>query len=612
MGRMDVRGAMNRLAGAARRGLPAAPGTATPPLLRLGLRQVRRATGRMPLLAPGLIGAEIASWAAFTPSLMPRPTMSTAATTFLAQISGHVIGLSAGLGFSAATARLRRVPAVRAVIPSERTSDVLAVAGQAALTGVTAIIWAQSVGHQATIAELVGYDALAGRRGQLRGTAIATGAYLATRGFSALAELAYDRLTRLFAPRLPRYAAPALAGAIVGATIATTADRLVVRRIAERISRDAARLNALVMPGRHQPWEPGRSGSPWSLEPWHALGAQGRSFVADGPRLRDIAAVTGRDEHDCLEPIRLYAGRVRGRTVRAQAELIVREMHRTGAFRRNHLIIYTSTGTGWVPEWALSGVEFLLGGDCAQVSMQYSDLPSPIAWVTARDNPVRAGHTLFERVHREWSLLPPEDRPMLIVAGESLGSYGGNGAFEDADEMLALVDGAVWSGTPSFTPIWKSLTTRRDPGSPAIAPVIDGGRHIRFATRPEELWRDFHGNDLGEWRHPRVVYMQHASDPIVWWDWPLAWRRPAWLREHVGRDVIPGMRWWPLVTFWQVLIDGLVSVDVADGHGHRYETEALHAWSAVLGLPFDEDRGGAGGVRFDRVGKWIRRNIIPK
>ncbi|WP_448852587.1 alpha/beta-hydrolase family protein [Corynebacterium sp. 335C] len=607
---MSVRGTMRRWAAAAAR--REAPEAITPRPLRRRLRQLRRASRHVPLLAPGLVGAQVASWAAFTPSLMPRPTASNALTTFMAQLSGHVIGLSAGLGLSAATARLRRTPAVRALIPSERTTDLLTVAGQAALTGVTAVIWARSVVHQATIAELVGYDALAGRRGQLRGTAIATGAYLATRGFTALAELAYDGLNRLFAPRLPRYAAPALAGAIVGATIATTADRLVVRRIAERVSRNAARLNSLVMPGRYQPWEPERSGSPWSMEPWHALGAQGRSFVSDGPRRRDIAAVTDADERDCLEPIRLYAGRVRGRTVHAQAELIVRELHRTGAFRRDHLVVYTSTGTGWVPEWALSGVEFLLGGDCAQVSMQYSDLPSPIAWITARDNPVRAGRVLFERVRAEWARLPAADRPMLIVAGESLGGYGGNGAFEDADEMLALVDGAVWSGTPAFTPIWKELTTRRDAGSPAIAPVVDGGRHIRFATRPAELWEDFHGRDLGEWRHPRVVYMQHASDPIVWWDWPLAWRRPAWLRERVGRDVIPSMRWWPLVTFWQVLVDGLVSVDVADGHGHRYEAEALHAWAAVLGLPFDDDRGGAGGVRFERIEKWIRRNTVPK
>lgn len=571
-----------------------------------------RASGplaRRPLAAPGLLGAEIASWAAFTPSLIPRPWPSTAMTTFSAQVSGHVVGMAAGVAARAAGRRL--FPrAARAARRRPRARDAVTLAAHAAMSAVTVGVWLRSIGHQRTIAALVGYDELASARAQLGGTAAGTAAFLATRAAAVGVERVHGGLTGLLRRRLPRGLAPAAAGALVAAALAPPLDLLVVRRAIGRVSRRAARLNMRVLPGRVQPWEPSRSGSPWSLEPWHALGAQGRAFVADGPRARDIAAVVGADPRDVREPIRLYAGRVPGRTLAAQTELIIRELHRTGAFRRGHLVVHTSTGTGWVPEWAPAAVEFLTRGDCAQVSLQYSDLPSPVAWLTDRESPLAAGAALFDRVREEWARLPADARPMLIAAGESLGAIGGQGAFADPADLLARVDGAVWAGSPPYAPIRRELTRRRDPGSPEIAPVVDGGAHHRFATRPEELWESIDGEALGHWARPRVAWLQHASDPIVWCETPLAWRRPDWLRERRGRDVIAAMRWWPLITFWQVLVDGLTSVAVGDGHGHRYEEEMLPAFAAVLGAEFDADRGGAAGVRFARAARWIRRNSV--
>ena len=560
---------------------------------------------------PGLVGAEIASWAAFAPSLMPRPWASTAMVSFGAQVTGHVVGVAVGYGFRLADARLRRTKLGR-FAPSVRTERLIALSWHGSMTAATAWVWWRSIQHQQTVGALVGMDALSSARAQFGGTAMASGAYLATQGLTFAAEFAFDRLRRVLRPWVPRGVAPVTAGIVVGGGLGLAVDKLLVRRTIERVYRNAHRVNMRVMPGRMQPWEPERSGSPWSLEPWHALGAQGRSVVADGPRARDIAAVTKRGRHEVMEPIRVYAGKVRGRSLKFQTELIVRELHRTGAFRRDHLVVHVTTGTGWIPPWGLMAVEFLTAGNCAQVGLQYSDLPSPVAWLADHETPPAAGRALFSRIREEWERLPEGDRPKLIIAGESLGGFGGNGAFDDAADMLASVDGALWTGTPHFTPIWKELTRTRDAGSPEIAPVIDGGRHIRFATRPQELWETFGGEPLGEWEHPRVAYLQHASDPIVWWDYPLAWRRPDWLRERLGRDVSSAVQWFPVVTFLQVLIDGLVSVDVGDGHGHRYEVESLPAWAAILGFELDDDGAGAAGVRFKRIAKWARRNLPPK
>jgi uncharacterized membrane protein len=170
-----------------------------------------------------------------------------------------------------------------------------------------------------------------------------------------------------------------------------------------------------------------------------------------------------------------------------------------------------------------------------------------------------------------------------VVGGESLGSYGGQAAFRDADDMLARAQGGVWVGTPSFTGIAAGLTARRNEGSPQIVPVVDDGLHIRFAASGDQLTHDYYGRDYGGWDFPRFVYAQHPSDPVVWWNPALLGAEPDWLREQRGRDVNPDVTWLPFVTFWQLTTDMAVGHDPPDGYGHRYGPELVPAWGSVLG-----------------------------
>lgn len=48
--------------------------------------------------------------------------------------------------------------------------------------------------------------------------------------------------------------------------------------------------------------------------------------------------------------------------------------------------------------------------------------------------------------------------------------------------------------------------------------MVDNGRHIRFAGPTEELVQDQFGRPLGAWEEPRVVFLQHREDPVVWWN----------------------------------------------------------------------------------------------
>lgn len=325
--------------------------------------------------------------------------------------------------------------------------------------------------------------------------------------------------------------------------------------------------------GVQQPTAPERSGSPESAEAWDTLGREGRTFVAGGPDAAQIEAVTGRP---AIEPIRVYAGRVSADTIEGIADRVVAELRRTGGFDRETLAVVTTTGRGWVNGNVANSFEYLNGGDSAIAAMQYSYLPSPLAFIADRESPQEAGRALFEAVYDVWQDLPEDARPKLVVFGESLGSYGGQSAFGSGQDMIARTDGALLVGTPNFAQPWGRITEGRDPGSLERLPIIDEGRNIRFASHPDDA-------DLpAEWDFPRIVFWQHGSDPITWWSFDLLLNKPDWLREPLAPDVDPGMRWIPFVTFWQVTLDMVFSADVPDGFGHSYGPEAADLWADIL------------------------------
>jgi uncharacterized membrane protein len=240
----------------------------------------------------------------------------------------------------------------------------------------------------------------------------------------------------------------------------------------------------------------------------------------------------------------------------------------------------TTTGTGWVDPAAVDSAEYLLGGDTAFAALQYSYLPSWISFLVDKSKAQEAGAALFEGIYQAWSQLPANHRPKLYVTGESLGSFGGQEPFDGLDDLRARTSGAVLVGTPNFTALWTSLVDDRDAGSPEVLPVYQDGRAVRWAADPPDLERP-----PTPWSSPRIVYLQHASDPIVWWSGDLLLHQPDWLREPPGRDVLPAMRWLPWVTFWQVTADMVFSTGVPDGHGHVYLDAYVDAWAAVLQPP---------------------------
>ena len=168
-----------------------------------------------------------------------------------------------------------------------------------------------------------------------------------------------------------------------------------------------------------------------------------------------------------------------------------------------------------------------------------------------------------------------------MVFGESLGSFGGEAPFLALNNLIARTDGALFSGPTFNNTIWDRPHPQPRQGLAGCGcPSTTRARTSASPPASDNL-----GRPPDPWGHPRVVYLQHASDPIAWWNSDLLFAEPDWLEEPRGYDVSGRMQWIPIVTFLQVSADMAVAVDVPDGHGHVYVKDVANAWAAILQPP---------------------------
>jgi uncharacterized membrane protein len=381
------------------------------------------------------------------------------------------------------------------------------------------------------------------------------------------------QLNRVAPPRVSAVVAVVLVFALSIALL----NGIVVKFAMSTLNKTFAAVNDEMDPNTPAPTTPLKSGGPESLVSWESLGHQGRIFVGGGPT---VARLTKFNGAPATEPIRAYAGLNSAKGIRATAELAAAELERTGGLKRKVVAVATTTGTGWINESEAESLEYMFNGDSAIVSMQYSFLPSWLSFLVDKENARQAGQALFEAVDRRVRAMPEAQRPKLVVFGESLGSFGGEAPFLSPNNIIARTNGALFSGPTFNNTMWEDVTRSRDPGSPEWLPIFTDGENVRFAAQPSNL-----GRPGAPWGNPRIVYLQHASDPITWWSPDLLFQKPDWLREPRGYDVSGDMEWIPVVTFLQVSADMAVAIDVPDGHGHRYVRDVVNAWAAVLQPP---------------------------
>jgi len=340
-------------------------------------------------------------------------------------------------------------------------------------------------------------------------------------------------------------------------------------------------INNSTEAGTTQPTQPERSGSPASLVPWDTLGVQGRDFTGIGPKLGPtVQQLSSFNGAPAKEPIRVYVGLASADSLQKRVDLALAELDRTHAWSRAVIAIFTTTGTGWVDERAASPLEYMYNGNTAEVALQYSYLPSWISFLVDVQKAADAGRAMIQAVEKRLAAMPKDTRPKLFLFGESLGSYGTEAAFTNANQMIAGVDGALLVGPVFRNHIHNELTNAREPGSPFWRPVYKNGRNVRFAVSPSDL-----SQPNSPWNNPRIVYLQNSSDPITYWNLDLIWSRPEWLKDPRGPDVSSHMFWIPVVTFWNTLGDMAFSTGVPDGHGHSYGANPVDAWALIAQPP---------------------------
>jgi uncharacterized membrane protein len=330
------------------------------------------------------------------------------------------------------------------------------------------------------------------------------------------------------------------------------------------------RANERVEPGYATPPESRLvSGGPGSVAPFDELGLQGRRFVSHAISAERIEAVMGVPA--AAEPIRVYVGFNTEPVYQAgRAELALEELERTGAFDRSYLLLVSPTGTGWVDNTVVEAAELLTRGDMATCCIQYGRFPSPLCI-----QKLPLGRSQFRLllwgIRQRLADRPVENRPKVLVFGESLGAW----AASDVVMHQGIsgldhygIDRALWFGLPGFAKWSRNGMTR---GSNALVPPGTVG----VFDRAEQLY-ELSASDRARLR---AVLLSHENDPIALMEPSIAVKEPNWLKgeQDRGRGVPEGMTWQPITTFWQVTVDAANSMVTVPGDfrsfGHDYRAD---------------------------------------
>ena len=501
--------------------------------------------------------------ASLTPSLVPRP--------FLIQgvLSGACFAIGYGIGvFLFWLWNYLQLPKLKG-----RISHAIKFAAMA-VTIITAMVflWHAADG-QNSIRSLMGLEQVESAHPFKTGL-IALITFVILIALARLFQLIYRSssrwLDRYIPPRLSRFT-----GFLIAAVIFSMAINGVLFRFGLHVMDSSYRkIDALIEAEVPQPQDPLKSGSAASLVKWDELGRMGRSYVSSGPDAAQISSFTGRPAQN---PLRVYVGLRSAETAKERAKLALQEMIRVGAFERSLLIVTIPTGTGWVDEMGIDPVEYLHDGDIASVAVQYSYLAS---WLSLLVEPGYGSETataLFDEVYDYWTKLPKDTRPKLYLYGLSLGAMNSQLSSELFQVLGDPYQGALWSGPPFTSRLWRSITSNRNEGTPEWLPEFRDGSYARFTNQNNALKLP-----NSHWGPMRIVYLQYASDPIVFFDPKDFYREPDWMKIPRGPDVSPQLKWYPVVSMLQLAIDLMMATTTPIGHGHVYAPQHyIDAWVEV-------------------------------
>jgi uncharacterized membrane protein len=291
------------------------------------------------------------------------------------------------------------------------------------------------------------------------------------------------------------------------------------------------------------------------------------------------------------DPVQVYVGLDNAPTAQARADLALAELDRTGALDRSLLVLVSPTGTGYVNYVATAALQYLALGDVATVTLQYSRRPSPLSLGMvrqAREQNRLLWLRILQRLRDR-----PGPRPRVALFGESLGAHTSQDVFLHWGTLgldAMGVDRALWIGTPYGSKWMRQVTrgNRLDVDREAVAVVNDHAQLVEVARQ--------------RGAEPRFVLLSHDNDGVTKFGQDLLWYPPDWLgpsrpRPEAGvvgspRGIPPAMRWRPVTTFFQSLVD-MKNAQTAGHFGafqHDYRADLPRFLSDVYGLPASEEQ----------------------
>ena len=231
----------------------------------------------------------------------------------------------------------------------------------------------------------------------------------------------------------------------------------------------------LFLPGNERPSDPNRTGSAQSLIAWNLLGKWGRDYIARTPGKDEIAAFAG---PEAVEPVRVYVGLGAAETVQARADLAIQELIRVGGFERSALVLWCrSARAGWTQEDRIH----LSSSSVAMSPRWLFSIPylkGALSVLADTKIGLAQSRALFQTIYRYWSQLPKNTRPKFYVHGLSQGAQISQQTLPLLDLLDDPIHGALWAGSPFFSPLWSHVrNTRQTGGKPRL------GCHVTATAR---------------------------------------------------------------------------------------------------------------------------------